>query len=284
VDNDLGITLGNGSGNIILQGSASGKERLVPLYLKIPSDVKQGATITLNANQVNGTAERVDVWTTSTFGPTSQPIIGNATGGLLWSKTWTVGTDTIPTTLWVGAFGGSEAMGDVAFHLSDSDATAVAPPVHPTNNSANSNVATAVRVAKIGNPCIPSYWPSPAGVACTTGGALQADVYDWTGKATAHVDSYASAFQSGVSPSGQSIFFSPGVSIGSPPPSTSISSPGPIVTVQAHAACLWIDDQTLLAPDAVIALTRNAQGYLVSPKVTALPASGQCAGRFPGGL
>ena len=146
------------------------------------------------------------------------------------------------------------------------------------------NAVTAVRVAKIGNPCIPSYWPSPAGVACTTGGALQADVYDWTGKATAHVDSYASAFQSGLSPSGQSIFFSPGVSIGSPPPSTSISSPGPIVTVQAHAACLWIDDQTLLAPDAVIALTRNAQGYLVSPKVTALPASGQCAGRFPGGL
>ena len=148
-----------------------------------------------------------------------------------------------------------------------------------------SNAVTAVRVAKIGNPCIPSYWPSPAGVACITGGAAQADIYDWTGKVIAHdVVSADSAFQSGLSPSGQSIFFSPGVSIGSPPPETSVSSPGPIVSVQGHSACLWIDDQNLLAPDAVIALSRSAQGYLVSPKVTALPTSGQCAGRFPGGL
>ena len=147
-----------------------------------------------------------------------------------------------------------------------------------------SNAVTAVRLATIGNPCVPSYWPSPAGVACIRGGTTQAEVYDWTGKVTAHMADDDSAFQSGLSPSGQSIFFSPGVSTGSPPPKTSISSPGPIVSVQGHSACLWIDDQHLLAPDAVIALSQNAQGYLVSPKITVLTASGQCAGRFPGGL
>ena len=147
-----------------------------------------------------------------------------------------------------------------------------------------SSAVTAVRVATIGAGCVSSSWPSPAGVACITVGSQQANVLDWTGTETAHVQVDASAFQSGLSPSGQSIFFTPGAGIGAPPPATSIALPGPTVVVSGHSACLWIDDQHLLAPDAVIALSRNAQGSLVSPAVTVLPASGQCAGRFPGGL
>ncbi|HXC79403.1 MAG TPA: hypothetical protein VNU19_20400, partial [Candidatus Acidoferrum sp.] len=41
------------------------------------------------------------------------------------------------------------------------------------------NAVTAVRVAKIGNPCIPSFWPSPAGLVCVDQAAHQAIVYNW---------------------------------------------------------------------------------------------------------
>jgi hypothetical protein len=150
------------------------------------------------------------------------------------------------------------------------------------------NAVTAVRVATIGkNGCVPSYWPSPAGLACLDVQAQQADLYgrQWDGKVVGHILAEGgNAFQSGLSPSGQSIFFTPGAGIGAPPPATSISFPGPLVSVPGHSACLWIDDLHLLAPDAVIGLSRNAQGYLVTPTVTALPASGLCAGRFPGEL
>jgi hypothetical protein len=47
-------------------------------------------------------------------------------------------------------------------------------------------------------------------------------------------------------------------------------------TFQGHAACLWIDGNTLLAPDAVI--TIQPQG------VVQVPAGGVCAGHYPGGL
>jgi hypothetical protein len=41
-------------------------------------------------------------------------------------------------------------------------------------------------------------------------------------------------------------------------------------------ACLWIDDSNWMARDAVVAFPSGV--------VKALPARGQCAGRFPGGL
>jgi hypothetical protein len=147
------------------------------------------------------------------------------------------------------------------------------------------NAVTAVRVAKIGNPCIPSYWPSPAGLACIDLTKNLANRYDWSANLTGSATSQASDFQSGLSPSGKSIFLAPGLGIGAPSPSTKIVilGTGGDSTVAGHSACLWIDEDHLLAPDAVIAFPSNATTTVAS-KVTALPASGQCAGRFPGGL
>lgn len=147
------------------------------------------------------------------------------------------------------------------------------------------NAVTAVRVAKIGNPCIPSYWPSPAGLGCIDVSKGQANRYDWSANNTGSATSKTSDTLSGLSPSGRSIFMAPGQGIGAPPPSTKIVSlgTGGDSTVTGHSACLWIDEEHLLAPDAVIAFPSNATTTVAST-VTALPASGQCAGRFPGGL
>jgi hypothetical protein len=154
------------------------------------------------------------------------------------------------------------------------------------------NATTAVRVASIGkNNCVPSYWPSPVGVLCvdlTVGaGPLGAAYkYDWAGNISAQVPvQKARDFQSGLSPSGQSYFMTPGLGIGSPSPSTKV---GPLASQQwalvaGHAACLWIDETHLLAPDAVISVESTTSGAPAT-SVTTLPASGQCAGRFPGGL
>lgn len=150
------------------------------------------------------------------------------------------------------------------------------------------NATTAVRIATIGkSQCIPSFWPSPAGVACLDLGNHQTVLYDWTGKIAGVAPTQADDFQSGLSPSGRSIFYTPGLGIGAPPPATRIVNlgPGPTASVQGHAACLWIDEDHLLAPDAVIGFPSTAPGRgNVPTSVTALPASGVCAGRFPGGL
>jgi hypothetical protein len=151
-----------------------------------------------------------------------------------------------------------------------------------------SNAATAVRVATIGkNQCVPSIWPSAAGVACLDVGNNQAVLYDWTGKITAVAPTQPDDVQSGLSPSGRSIFYATVAGIGAPPPATRIVNlgPGPTAAVSGHAACLWIDEDHLLAPDAVIGFASTAPGTgSVTATVTALPASGVCAGRFPGGL
>lgn len=150
-----------------------------------------------------------------------------------------------------------------------------------------SNAVTAVRVATIGKSCVPSNWPSPAGVACLATAKLEASRYDWSGNLTGSATVQNSEFQSGLSPSGRSIFLSPGAGIGAPPPTTRIVvlGTGGGSSVTGHNACLWIDEDHLLAPDAVIAFpSSTATTATVVSTVTALPASGECAGRFPGGL
>jgi hypothetical protein len=143
-----------------------------------------------------------------------------------------------------------------------------------------SDAVTAARKVTIAGTCILSYWPSPAGVACVdNGSALQATVYDWTGKVTATIPISSSDYQSGLSPSGGRVFFATGFGIGAPPPATRVFTVGAGQTggtVAGHSACLFIDEGHLLAPDAVIAIPSGA--------VTPLPASGICAGHFPGGL
>lgn len=153
-----------------------------------------------------------------------------------------------------------------------------------------SNATTAVRVATIKstNNCVLSVWPSPAGVACAAPSG-PTTMYDWSDK-TLGVTGPGVTFDgsnTGLSPAGQSIFFSTGVGIAVTTPVTRLVQlgPGPYATLQGYAACLWIDEDHLLAPNAVISFAAETPGNVqVTAGVTALPQSGVCAGRFPGGL
>ncbi len=150
--------------------------------------------------------------------------------------------------------------------------------------------SNASRLATIrANSCTLSYWPSSAGVGCTDANGVTT-IYDWTGKVLSVTGPGATGSGyslSSVSPAGQSILFATGAGVGAPPPATGIVQlgPGPYATVPGHAACSWIDEDHLMAPDAVIQFPAETPGnHLVTAAVAALSASGVCAGRFPGGL
>ena len=154
-----------------------------------------------------------------------------------------------------------------------------------------SNASTAVRMATItASNCTLSYWPSSAGVGCINYSSGATTLYDWTGKVVAITGpgSTGSGFtQTSLSPAGNSIFFGTGFGIGAPPPATGIVQlgPGPYATVQGHMACEWIDEDHLLAYDAVLQFPAETPGNVhVNAVVTPLATSGICAGRFPGGL
>ncbi len=154
-----------------------------------------------------------------------------------------------------------------------------------------SNSKTADRIATItATNCTLSSAPSPAGVACITSSGVTT-LYDWAGKVLATTgpgtNGGSGYFETGLSPAGESIFFAIGLAIGAPAPVTRIVQlgPGPYATVQGHTACAWIDEDHLLAPDAVIQFpAETPANKLVATTVTPLAASGVCAGRFPGGL
>jgi hypothetical protein len=152
------------------------------------------------------------------------------------------------------------------------------------------NSTNAARMATIrANNCTLSYWPSAAGVGCIDSNGVTT-LYDWTGKVLSVVGpgSTGSGYSiTSVSPAGQSILFATGAGIGGPSPATGIVQlgPGPYATVPGHAACTWMDEDHLLAPDGVIQFPAETAGNLqVTATVTPLAASGVCAGRFPGGL
>ena len=139
------------------------------------------------------------------------------------------------------------------------------------------DASTAVRRAAIGSlSCVPSYFPSAAGVACVDHAKLTASSYDWTGRVTATRPAQANDYFAGLSPSGRGIFFTTGTGMGAPAPAIRLIGSTATVNVAGHTACLWIDDGQVLAPDAVI--------QFPSGTVLPIPASGVCAGRFPGGL
>jgi hypothetical protein len=153
-----------------------------------------------------------------------------------------------------------------------------------------SSATTAVRIATIRqNNCILSSWPSPAGVGCINAQGATT-LYNWAGKVTAGTGppTAASGYAlTGLSPSGNSVFFAAGAGIGAPATATQILQlgPGPYATVPGHSACTWIDEDHLLAPDAVIQFPAETPGNVqVQATITQLAASGVCAGRFPGGL
>ncbi len=157
-----------------------------------------------------------------------------------------------------------------------------------------SNASTAARIATIRSTnCTLSASPSPAGVACINAPG-ETTLYNWAGKVISVTGPGALAAggttdfsQTGLSPTGESIFFGTGAGIGAPSPATQIVQlgPGPYATVRGHIACEWIDEDHLLAPDAVIQFPAETPGNVqVTAKVTPLDASGECVGRFPGRL
>ena len=150
-------------------------------------------------------------------------------------------------------------------------------------SAANGNRIATIR----GTSCVLSAWPSAAGVGCMNAQGATT-LYDWAGKVVSVTGPGTSDAGSatGLSPAGQSIFFS-NSGIGAATPATRIIQlgPGPYATVQGHAACGWIDEDHLLAGDAVIQFPAETAGNVqVTATATPLEASGQCAGRFPGGL
>jgi len=153
-----------------------------------------------------------------------------------------------------------------------------------------SNATTAQRITTIrAVNCTLSYFPSAAGVGCINGQGATT-LYNWAGKVTGVTGPPAQSSgytMTGVSPTGNSVFFAAGSGIGAPAPVTQIlqQGPGPYATVAGHNACAWIDEDHLLAPDAVIQFPAETPGNLrVTANVTALAQSGVCAGRFPGTL
>lgn len=91
---------------------------------------------------------------------------------------------------------------------------------------------------------------------------------------------YTNEMQSGLSPSGQRYF----VDCNPPQPTTCIVSGMRQLYVQNEAACFWIDDDHMLAPDAVISMPPSQFPFQEQAGVYPVPASGTCAGRFPAGL
>jgi hypothetical protein len=148
------------------------------------------------------------------------------------------------------------------------------------------NANTGIRSATIGNPCIPSYWPSPAGVACVDVDNREVARYNWTGTIIGSSIAGENDFQSGISPFGDAIFVTPTAGTGGPLAGTVVeplSGRASPVSISGHTACLWIDEDHILTPDAVLPIDKNPMG-LWRVGWIALPATGVCAGRFPGGL
>jgi hypothetical protein len=134
----VGISiLGDGSTNQVLQATSSGTQNLVPLHLSIPQDDVDwpaGTQVTLSTSAPS----EVDVWNTANPTVGSTPLLGGSAQTS--STTWTVGTDNIPSTLYVGATAGSQTVGDITFTLA-----ITAPGSTTPIASATTAPATAVR-------------------------------------------------------------------------------------------------------------------------------------------
>ena len=187
------------------------------------------------------------------------------------------------TTLWpMGWHGGALVL--AVFRACTSEASGLQPREWHV-----SNAVSGARVATIsGANCVLSTWPSAGGVGCMDPQGVTT-LYNWAGKVVSVTGPgiQGAGSTTGLSPAGQSIFFSTGTSLGQSTPTTRIVQlgPGPYTTVQGHAACGWIDEDHLLAGDAVIQFPAETPGNLqVTATATPLEASGQCAGRFPGSL
>ena len=187
------------------------------------------------------------------------------------------------TTLWpMGWHGGALVL--AVFRACTFEAAGLAPREWHLSNATNGTRLATLR----GTNCTLSTWPSAAGVGCMDPQGVTT-LYDWAGKVVSVTGPgiQGAGSTTGLSPAGQSIFFSTGITQGGTTPTTRIVQlgPGPYATLQGHSACGWIDEDHLLAGDAVIQFPAETAGNLqVTATATPLEASGQCAGRFPGGL
>jgi autotransporter-associated beta strand protein len=134
------VKLGNGSDNIVLQGSNNGMSNLQQLHLNnLPSSLPAGGNITLTL--LGDAASDVVLWNSATpTGPGNQISMTTATT-IVWNT-----LAAIPSSIYVGAIHGSQAVNDIYFTVKESvPANGSAPP--EVSDSPPSNAATAVKVS-----------------------------------------------------------------------------------------------------------------------------------------
>ena len=209
-------------------------------------DLAPASTINLRlyVEDLTGGGHHADIYTTT--------IAKGQGGQTLWPMGWHQGRLVLAVVL---ACSASPVFHPVAWHVADA--------------------ATGRRLATVDvSSCRSRLLPSPAGVACFDPQALSLRAYDWAGTVTAHMAApFLSIIQApGLSPSGQDVFLDRDTDWWA----QAWSGEAGTSPITGHQACLWIDDGTILSPDAV---TTYPSGV-----VTPLPGSGECAGRFPGGL
>jgi hypothetical protein len=107
----VGVKLGDGSANQIVQASDDGTQNLIPLHLYVPSFMPTGTQVTLSTTD----ADKVDVWDNDDPTSDDTPLLGGSSQTSQIS--WTVGSGTIPDTLYVGGTDASAAVGDLVFTL-----------------------------------------------------------------------------------------------------------------------------------------------------------------------
>jgi len=142
--------------------------------------------------------------------------------------------------------------------------------------------------------CTLSVVPARIGVSCLlhnngSNRVGEGDIYDWSGNRIALIGALPSGpgdfTHSALSPSGNSILFT-----AAPPVWSEMEEWNRLPTVTRfteihnYAACLWIDEQHVLAPDAVILFPASVSFNGSDTTATQLKNPGTCVGRFPGGL
>lgn len=146
--------------------------------------------------------------------------------------------------------------------------------------------------AMVPNNCNLSAAASPAGIGCTdsSGNAFITKLYDWTGKSFGQAQAPIGEIGiTALSPDGVDIYYDSVIIPGAEDRSTYTivqdnPSTGKHVIVKGERACGWIDAGHLLAPDAAITFAYGEPGSNGTVVISKLGVSGECAGRFPGGL
>jgi hypothetical protein len=256
----------------------------------------------LYVEDLNGGGNHVGIYSTTTLkGPSATTLwpMGWHQGALLLAQMKACSND--PTNLTPSEWHVANA----------STGTRLATIKSVTNNQCPSGSTYCAPGSSYATTCSLSLWPSASGVPCVSQEQVpSATVFDWTGKLVATLKLQSSMLNgnpvthSGLSASGQRMFLStPGLCDGSgdyppPTPGTDLDCPafwteistsfrqGGSDYAQVFAktgACLWIDETHLLAPDAVIELSQTASQTPTASR-NRLPAFGECAGRYPGGL